>query len=102
MMLATPYDVAYTAALPQETLATYAVYPPNQGFAQSVDVVVEGFPVDVRDREIRNFARFLPGFQVLLLYQPCFLLHVMGSRAWFLTVVLRYYRIARLNGRTAT
>lgn len=72
MMLATPYDVAYTAALPQETLATYAVYPPNQGFAQSVDVVVEGFPVDVRDREIRNFARFLPGFQVLLLYQPCF------------------------------
>lgn len=66
MMLATPYDLAYTAALPQETLATYPVYPPNQGFGQVIDVLVEGFPTNVRDREIRNFARFLPGFQVRL------------------------------------
>lgn len=42
----------------------YGFYPPSSNGSKPVDVIIQGLPDDVKDRELKNMLRFLPGFQV--------------------------------------
>ena len=62
-------DVGYG---PQEAFGAYGYYPTTDAL-MNVDAInvtemtISGFPVDVKDRELRNLTRFFPGFQVRVL-----------------------------------
>ena len=59
-------DVGYG---PQEAFGAYGYYPTvdalvNGDNTNSTVMTISGFPLDVKNRELRNLTRFFPGFQV--------------------------------------
>ena len=63
-------DVGYG---PQEAFGAYGYYPTTDALMNgdaindTTVITISGFPVDVKDRELRNLTRFFPGFQVRVL-----------------------------------
>lgn len=65
-----PFDVNFAH---QEGYTTYGFFAPMSGSPGAngkpfhpEEVVVTGFPSDVKSRELRNLLRHLPGFQVCM------------------------------------
>ena len=71
--MADPYQQAYAQAppsyAPAPQYAPYATsYPPNPDEVRTV--FITGFPSDVKERELNNLLRFLPGYEVIYSYVP--------------------------------
>ena len=63
------YAAPYAAPAPYGAAPQYGVPPPSNP-DEPRTLFVTGFPTDVKERELNNLLRFLPGYEVCDLAQP--------------------------------